>query len=94
MRFLIAAVLFTVSTALILTGLAQRTILAPPSQYNLSVEPQSSAAYALIPNNVLTLHPGAIEVKVDGAPQAFIATGRESDIQAFIGEPGCCAFEK
>jgi hypothetical protein len=35
---------------------------------------------------VLTLHPGAIEVKVDGAPQAFIATGRESDIQAFIGE--------
>lgn len=86
MRFLIAAVLFTVSTALILTGLAQRTILAPPSQYNLSVEPQSSAAYALIPNNVLTLHPGAIEVKVDGAPQAFIATGRESDIQAFIGD--------
>ena len=67
MRFLIAAVLFTVSTALILTGLAQRTILAPPSQYSFSVEPQSSAAYALIPNDVLALHPGEIEVNVDVA---------------------------
>jgi hypothetical protein len=86
MRFLVAAVLFTISTALILTGVAQRTILAPPSQYNMTFEPESSAAYGLIPNDVLTLYPGTIEVKADGGPQAFLALGRESDIEAYIGE--------
>lgn len=86
MRFLVAAVLFALSTILMLTGLAQRTILAPPSQYSLSVAPESSAPYAIIPNDVLSMHPGAIKVTVDGGPQAFIATARESDIQAFVGE--------
>ena len=86
MRFLIAAVLFGLSTILMLTGLAQRTILAPPAQYSLSIEPESGAPYAIVPNDVLSLHPGAIEVTVDGAPQAFIATARESDIRAFVAD--------
>jgi hypothetical protein len=86
MRFLIAAVLFGLSTILILTGLAQRTVLAPPSQYSLSVTPESAAPYAIIPNDVLSIHPGSIKVTVDGAPKAFIATGRESDIQAFVAD--------
>ena len=86
MRFVIAAVLFGLSTILMLTGLAQRTILAPPSQYNLSIATESVAPYAIIPNEVLALHPGAIKVSVDGGPQAFIATGRESDIRAFVAE--------
>ena len=86
MRFVFAAVLFAISTALILGGLAQRTIFAPPSQYSLTVAPESSAPYAIIPQSVLTLHPGTIKVTVEDAPQAFIATGRESDIEAFVGE--------
>ena len=86
MRFLVAAVLFALSTVLMLTGLAQRTILAPPSQYSLSIAPESGAPYAIVPNDVLSMHPGAIKVTVDGGPQAFIATGRESDIRAFVGE--------
>ena len=86
MRFVFAAVLFAISTALILGGLAQRTIFAPPSQYSLTVAPQSSAPYAIIPQSVLALHPGTIKVTVEDAPQAFIATGRESDIEAFVGE--------
>ena len=86
MRFLVAAVLFVISTILILTGLAQRTILAPPSQYSLSVETDSKAPYALLPHKLLTKHPGKVTVSVTGAPEVFIATGRESDIVAFIGD--------
>lgn len=86
MRFLIAAVLFAISTILILTGLAQRTIFAPPTQYQLTVETDSRAPYGLIEHSVLTKHPGTVKVAVEGAPEAFIATGRESDIKAFIGE--------
>jgi hypothetical protein len=86
MRFLVAAVLFGLSTILMLTGLAQRTILAPPAQYSLSIEPESAAPYAIVPNDVLALHPGAIKVSVDGGPQAFIATARESDIRAFVSD--------
>ena len=86
MRFLVAAVLFGLSTILMLTGLAQRTILAPPAQYSLSIEPESAAPYAIVPNDVLALHTGAIKVTVDGSPQAFIAAARESDIRAFVSE--------
>lgn len=86
MRFLVAAVMFALSTTLVLTGVAQRTFLAPPTQYSLSIAPESGAAYAIVPQSVLALHPGRIKLSVEGAPQAFIATGRESDIQAFVGE--------
>ena len=86
MRFLVAAVLFVLSTILILTGLAQRTILAPPSQYSLSVKSDATAPYTVIPAEVLAMHPGAVKVSVKGPTQAFIASGRESDIVAFVAE--------
>jgi hypothetical protein len=86
MRFLVAAVLFVLSTILILTGLAQRTVLAPPSQYSLSVKADSTAPYTVIPAEVLAMHPGAVKVSVKGPTKAFIASGRESDIVAFVAE--------
>jgi hypothetical protein len=86
MRFVVAAVLFVLSAILILFGLAERTVLAPPSSYSLSVESDSKAPYAVIPSSVLSLHPGKIKVTVKGTGHAFAATGRESDILAFIGD--------
>jgi hypothetical protein len=86
MRFLVAAVLFVLSTILILLGLAERTVLAPPSSYSLSVKSDSKAPYAVIPSAVLSMHPGKIMVSVKGPGHAFAATGRESDILAFIGD--------
>ena len=86
MRFLVAAVLFVLSTILILLGLAERTVLAPPSQYSLSIKSDSNAPYAVIPSDVLALHPGAVKVSVKGPGHAFISSGREADILAFIGE--------
>ena len=94
MRFLVAAVLFVLSAILILTGLAQRTILAPPSQYTLSVESKSNAAYTVIPADVLAMHPGAVKVSVRGPAQAFVASGRESDILAFVADSSYAALLK
>lgn len=86
MRFVIAAVLFILSSALILLGLAQRTVLAPPSEYSASVNLKQKAPYVIIPNSVLTMHPGVPRVTATNEGQAFLSTGRESDVAAFIGK--------
>lgn len=86
MRFLYAAVLFVLSAILILFGLAERTVLAPPSQYSLSIKSDSKAPYAVIPADVLSMHPGSVKVSVKGPGHAFIASGRESDIVAYVGD--------
>ncbi len=86
MRFVIAAVLFILSSALILLGLAQRTVLAPPSEYSASVTFKEKAPYVVIPNEVLTLHPGVPKVTAKNEGQTFLASGREADIVAFVGK--------
>lgn len=86
MRFVIAAVLFILSSALILLGLAERTVLAPPSQYSTTVTLKQKAPYVIIPNSVLTIHPGIPKITAKNEGAAFVATGRESDIVAFVGK--------
>ncbi|MEY4320848.1 MAG: hypothetical protein RLZZ471_789 [Actinomycetota bacterium] len=86
MRFVIAAVLFILSSALILLGLAERTVLAPPSQYSASIELKQKAPYVVIPNSVLSIHPGVPKISATNEGPAFIAAGRESDIVAFVGK--------
>ena len=86
MRFVIAAVLFILSSALILLGLAERTVLAPPSQYSTTVTLKQKAPYVIIPNSVLTIHPGIPKITAKNEGSAFVATGRESDIVAFVGK--------
>jgi len=86
MRFVIAAVLFILSSALILLGLAERTVLAPPSQYSASVTLQQKAPYVVIPNSVLAMHPGIPKITAKNEGPAFVASGRESDVVAFVGK--------
>jgi hypothetical protein len=86
MRFVIAAVLFILSSALILLGLAERTVLAPPSEYAASVTFKQKAPYVVIPNSVLSMHPGVPKITAKNEGPAFVASGRESDIVAFVGK--------
>lgn len=88
MRFVIAAVLFVLSAALILLGLAERTVLAPPSQYSAKIELTQKAPYVVVPNHVLSLHPGEPTITTTAAGTNFVASGRESDITAFIADAG------
>ena len=85
MRFLIAAALFVVSLVALLFGVAERTIWAPPANYSEALKIGTTNPLVLIPHDVLDKHPGTPTVYIDGAKAAFLATGREADIRAWIG---------
>jgi len=87
MRFLIAAAMFVVSIAMLLLGLGQRTIWAPPASVSMAVTFNSANPFVVIPHETLALHPGSPTVHVAGSQAgAFISSGRESDVMAFIGK--------
>lgn len=85
MRFLVAALLFVISVCLLLVGLGQRTIWAPPANIAQDIQIDSAKPLLMIPNEVLRAHKGNPTIYVHGSDQSFIATGREADIQAWIG---------
>jgi hypothetical protein len=87
MRLLIAAAVFVVSITLAGLGLAQRTLWAPPPSVSMSTEFDHLSPFAVIPNSTLALHPGKPTINVTGSTSGvFISSGREADIQAFVGE--------
>ncbi|CAB4620014.1 MAG: hypothetical protein F2599_02615 [Actinobacteria bacterium] len=88
MRFLIAAALFVVSIVVLLLGVAERTIWAPPLAYNQTLEIDTAKPLVLVPNEVLSQHPGTPTISVQGAKNAFVASAREADILAWIGNSG------
>ena len=88
MRFLIAAALFVVALFSLLFGVAERTVWAPPAAYTETLKVNTTSALVLIPNEVLSKHPGTPSVVATGAKNSFLASGRESDILAWIGNTG------
>lgn len=85
MRFLTAAILFVVSAALILTGLAQRTIWHPPAAHVQYVQATTKAPLMVVEHSVLTQFPGQPVVTATSEGGSFIAVGRQSDIDAWVG---------
>ncbi len=85
MRLWIAAALFMLSVILMLVGLGQRTIWAPPASTSISIQVDASAPYTVIPHSVISLNPGNPIIRAAGAKNAFIASGRESDVMAWVG---------
>lgn len=85
MRIIIAVAMFFLSTALILVGIAERTIWAPEETKSMSVNVDSSTPLLVVPNSILKLHSGTPVIKASGAGKVFVASGRESDIRAWIG---------
>ncbi len=85
MRFLIAAALFVISVFMLVFGLAQRTIWAPPEAHVAEVSIENPSSLVVVPNSVLTSYPGTPVIEAMGSETVFIATGRQSDIEAWIG---------
>ena len=85
MRLLIAIGLFMASLVLLLLGVAERTIWAPPPSYKMSVDFEAANPFVVISNQTLSAHPGTPYVYVDGPRDVFIATGRENDIRSWVG---------
>lgn len=86
MRFLLATVLFIFSISLLLLGLAQRTIWAPPDNFAVNLNLDPNKPYVLIPSEQLQLLPGEPTVKAFGADEVFMASGNEADLIAWVGQ--------
>jgi hypothetical protein len=86
MRLLIAIGLFLLSLAFLLVGIAQRTVWAPPASYKMAVNYEAANPFVVIPKATLELFPGEPTVSVSGPRAVFLATARENDIVAWVGE--------
>ena len=84
MRIIIAIAMFFLSLALILLGIAERTVWAPEETKTMAVTIDVTKPLVVVPNSVLKLHTGTPVVRVSGPGHVFVATGREADIQAWV----------
>ncbi len=89
MRFVLAIVAFVVAAVMIVAGIAQRTIFAPPSQIAVSATVGGDARYIVIDSAVLNAHPGQQTLSLAGAPDAktqMVAYGRTADVKSWLGD--------
>lgn len=85
MRFLLAALLFILAISLLLLGLAQRTIWAPPDNFSVNLSVSGNEPYLVIPAEELALMPGDPVIGAIGDGKVFVAFGREADVLAWVG---------
>ena len=86
MRFLLAALLFILAVSLLLLGLAQRTIWAPPDTFSVNLSVSGNEPYLIIPAEELALMPGDPVIGGIGDAEVFVAYGREADVLAWVGQ--------
>lgn len=88
MRFVLAIVAFVVAAVMIVAGIAQRTVFAPPSQLTASATVPDDARYVVISGSALNANSGQQTLSVSGAPDPnaqVVAIGRTDDITAWLG---------
>jgi hypothetical protein len=86
MRFLLAALLFILAISLLLLGLAQRTIWAPPENFSVNLSVSGNQPYLVIPAEELALMPGDPVVGGVGEGKVFVAFGKQADVLAWVGQ--------
>ncbi|WP_348787514.1 hypothetical protein [Leifsonia sp. NPDC080035] len=89
MRFVLAIVAFVVAAVMIVAGIAQRTVFAPPSQLTASATIPADTRYVVIDSAVLNAHPGQQTLSISGAPDPahqVVAYGRTADVKAWLGD--------
>lgn len=89
MRFVLAIVAFVVAAVMIVAGIAQRTVFAPPSRIQAAATVSGDPRYVVIDGSVLNAHPGQQTLTVTGTPEPgkqVVAYGRTADMKAWLGE--------
>lgn len=86
MRFLLAALLFILAISLLLLGLAQRTIWAPPDNFSVNLSVSGNQPFLVLPAEELSLMPGDPVVAASGEGKVFVAFGQEADVLAWVGQ--------
>ena len=89
MRFVLAIVAFVVAAVMIVAGIAQRTIFAPPSQVTAAATVPADTRYVVIDSAVLNAHPGQQTLSISGSKNAktqMVAYGRTADVKAWLSD--------
>jgi len=89
LRFVLAIVAFVVAAVMIVAGIAQRTIFAPPSQVTAAATVPADTRYVVIDSAVLNAHPGQQTLSVSGSKNAktqMVAYGRTADVKAWLAD--------
>ncbi|RDV46648.1 hypothetical protein DOE76_00955 [Leifsonia sp. ku-ls] len=89
MRFVLAIVAFVVAAVMIVAGIAQRTVFAPPTSINVATTVSGDPRYVVIDGSVLNAHPGQQTLTVTGTPEPgkqVVAYGRTADMKAWLGD--------
>lgn len=87
MRFVFAIIAFVVAAVMIVAGIAQRTVFAPPSQIAAVTTVKGDPRYIVIDGAVLNAHPGQQTLSVSGGDtkSQVVAYGRTADVKAWLG---------
>ncbi|AJM77575.1 hypothetical protein [Rathayibacter toxicus] len=85
MRFVFAIIATVIAAAMIVLGIGQRTLWAPPESLTAEVSLDSSASYAVIDGTALTANPGRQTITVEGSGKLVLAYARSSEVKSWIG---------
>ncbi len=89
MRFVLAIVAFVVAAVMIVAGIAQRTVFAPPTHVEAGASVSGDPRYLVIDGSALNAHPGQQTLTVTDAPagaKPVVAYGRTADVKAWLGD--------
>jgi len=84
-RFVLAIVAFVLAAAMIVLGLAQRTVFLQPDSISRSTTVTGGAAYTVIKPSALAGYSGRQTVSISGSDDVFMAIGRSADVDAWVG---------
>ncbi|WP_167131547.1 hypothetical protein [Paramicrobacterium chengjingii] len=86
MRFVLAIAAFVVAAAMIVLGIAQRTVFLPPAAVSYEVSIDNDLAFTVIDGETMTALPGKQSVTATGSDTVFVAYARTGDIKAWLGD--------
>lgn len=86
MRFLLSVAIFVAGLVATAFGLVQQSQNQPINEIVAEQELKQVSNFVLIPAKVLTSYPGEVSITAAGSSQVFLASGRESDLVAWLGE--------
>ncbi|WP_431247285.1 hypothetical protein [Leifsonia xyli] len=89
MRFVLAIVAFVVAAVMIVAGIAQRTVFAPPSRIEAGATVSGDPRYLVIDGSALNAHPGQQTLTISDVPSGVnpvVAYGRTADVKAWLGD--------
>lgn len=86
MRFVLAIAAFVVAAAMIVLGIAQRTVFLPPAAVSYEVDIKNDLPFTVIDGATMTELPGKQSVTATGSDDVFVAYGRTADVTAWLGD--------